>query len=89
LIFLRFKNFIFILDRLKLSYVSYKISLVRTCIGLTGFESIDRARSPMVHDLPYSGFAIFGISHGVGDHEIWEIPNMANPEKNRKNFDVI
>jgi len=43
----------------------------------------------MVHDLPYSGFAIFGISHGVGDHEIWEIPNMANPEKNRKNFDVI
>jgi len=31
----------------------------------------DRVRSPMVRDLPYSGFAIFGISHGVGDHEIW------------------
>jgi len=49
----------------------------------------DRVRSPMVPDLPYSGFAIFGISHGVGDREIWEIPNMANPEKNRINFDVI
>jgi len=38
----------------------------------------------MVRDLPYSGFAIFCISHGVGDHEIWEIANMANPEKIRK-----
>jgi len=23
---------------------------------------------------------IFGISHGVAIHEIWQMPNMANPE---------